>query len=267
MTRPDGRLPEEMRPVRIRPGFLKHAEGSALVEFGDTVVVCAASVETGVPPFLRGSGHGWLTAEYGMLPRSTAARAPREAARGKQGGRTVEIQRIIGRSLRAVTDLRAIGERTVWLDCDVLQADGGTRTAAVTGAFVALAVALGSLRQPRDVVHLPVSDFVAAVSVGVVEGDAVLDLAYAEDARAEVDMNVVMTAGGQFVEVQGTAERRPFDGVRLQRLLDLAHKGTQELIAVQRQALGPLVAGIGAGASEAEATTRLGSARGVGDTP
>ena len=253
--------------MRIRPGFLKHAEGSALVEFGDTVVICAASVEAGVPPFLRGSGHGWLTAEYGMLPRSTATRAPREAARGKQGGRTVEIQRIIGRSLRAVTDLKAIGERTVWLDCDVLQADGGTRTAAVTGAFVALAAALGTLRQPREGPRLPVSDFVAAVSVGVVDGEAVLDLAYAEDARAEVDMNVVMTAGGQFVEVQGTAERRPFDAARLQRLLDLARKGTRELIAVQRQALGPLAAALGVGSGEAEATGCLGPARGVGDTP
>jgi ribonuclease PH len=245
MGRPDGRAADALRPVRIRPGVFRYAEGSALVEFGDTVVACTASVEPGVPPFLRGSGQGWVTAEYGMLPRSTSTRTPREASRGKQGGRTVEIQRIIGRSLRAVTRLAALGERTVWLDCDVLQADGGTRTAAVTGAFVALAAALGGLRDRGDLPAVPLIDCVAAVSVGVVDGEAVLDLVYAEDARAEVDMNVVMTAQGRFVEVQGTAEHQPFDAERLQELLALARRGTQALVAIQRQALGPLGASLG----------------------
>lgn len=245
MVRADGRAADALRPIRVEPGYLKHAEGSALVAFGDTIVVCTASVEPGVPSFLRGSGQGWLTAEYGMLPRSTTTRTAREAARGKQGGRTVEIQRIIGRSLRAVTSLQGLGDRTVWLDCDVLQADGGTRTAAVTGAFVALVAALGVLHARRELAVLPVSDFVAGVSVGVVDGDPVLDLCYAEDARAEVDMNLIMTAEGHLVEIQGTAERQPFGPDVLQRLLALGREGTRALVAVQREALGAVAALVG----------------------
>jgi ribonuclease PH len=245
VPRPDGRPADALRPVRIRPGFLRHAEGSALVEFGHTTVVCSASVESGVPPFLRGSGQGWVTAEYGMLPRSTLTRTPREASRGKQSGRTVEIQRIIGRSLRAVTSLPALGERTVWVDCDVLEADGGTRTAAVTGAFVALAAALAGLRARGEAALPLLADFVAAVSVGVVDGEPVLDLAYAEDVRAEVDMNVVMTGGGAFVDIQGTAERCPFDDERLAQLLRLARQGVRQLVRVQREALGETAAVVG----------------------
>jgi ribonuclease PH len=235
--------------VQIERGVLKYAEGSALVSCGDTRVLCAVSVEHGVPPFLRGSGQGWVTAEYGMLPRSTHQRTPREASRGKQGGRTVEIQRLIGRSLRAVVDLAALGERTLWIDCDVLQADGGTRTASVTGAFVALAEALERLRAQGELPRLPLHDFVAAISVGVVDGQVLLDLAYDEDTRAEVDMNVVGTAGGRLIEVQGTAERTPFSRDELTTLLDLAQRGIAQLVAVQRQALGEeLAARIGAGA-------------------
>jgi ribonuclease PH len=234
-----------MRPVRIRAGYLKHAEGSALVEFGDTVVLCAASVEAGVPPFLRGSGQGWITAEYGMLPRSTATRTPREAVRGRQSGRSAEIQRLVGRSLRAVTDLGALGERTLWLDCDVLQADGGTRTASVTGAFVALVEALATLRRRGELAWLPVSDFLAGVSVGLVDGQALLDLVYEEDARAEVDMNLVVTGSGRLVEIQGTAERRPFGDGELAALLALGRAGAREVCRVQREALGPVAAWIG----------------------
>jgi ribonuclease PH len=238
MPRPDGRAPDELRPVTLERGYIKHAEGSVKVRCGDTVVVCTASVEVGVPPFLRGSGQGWVTAEYGMLPRSTHTRTPREASRGRQSGRTMEIQRLIGRALRAVVTLPALGERTIWLDCDVLQADGGTRTAAVTGAFVALVDALAAMRERRELPYVPVSDYVAAVSVGVVDGEPVLDLAYAEDSRAEVDMNVVATGGGRFVEIQGTAERAPFDADQLGRLLQLATRGVQRLVAAQREALG-----------------------------
>lgn len=245
MPRPDGRGPEDLRPVRIERGFIKHAEGSVRVECGDTVVVCTASVENGVPSFLRGSGQGWVTAEYGMLPRSTHQRTPREASRGRQGGRTMEIQRLIGRSLRAVVNMAALGERTVWLDCDVLQADGGTRTASVTGAFVALVEALGAMRRRRELPYLPVADFLAAVSVGIVDGEAVLDLGYAEDSRAEVDMNLVATRGGRFVEIQGTAERRPFDAQQLQRLIALGTAGLGQLMAVQEQVLGDLAAWVG----------------------
>jgi ribonuclease PH len=227
-----------LRPVRIERGYTRHAEGSVLIEFGDTRVLCNASVEERVPPFLRGKGVGWLSAEYGMLPRATHTRGEREAARGRQSGRTQEIQRLIGRSLRAVVDLAAIGERTIQLDCDVLQADGGTRTAAITGAFVAVHDALGWMRDKGMVGALPVKDFVAAVSVGVLQGEPVLDLDYAEDAGCATDMNVVMTGSGRFVELQGTAEGEPFARAELERLLELAARGVAELIAHQRRALG-----------------------------
>lgn len=237
MTRPDGRSADEMRPVKLERGYLKHPEGSVRVECGDTVLVCAISVENGVPPFARGSGQGWLTAEYGMLPRSTHTRSPREATRGRQGGRTMEIQRLIGRSLRSVVNLSCLGERTLWIDCDVLQADGGTRTAAITGSFVALCDALAGMRSRREIPYFPVRDFLAAISVGIVDGENVLDLAYAEDSRAAVDMNVVATGGGAFVEVQGTAEGDPFPRATLDALLDLAWSGIQNLITIQREAL------------------------------
>jgi ribonuclease PH len=246
LQRSGGRGAAELRPTRIVRPYLKYAEGSALIEVGDTRVVCAASVENGVPHFLRGSGRGWVTAEYGMLPRSTHTRTSREAARGRQDGRTVEIQRLIGRSMRAVVDTNALGERTVWLDCDVLQADGGTRTAGITGAFVALHDALSGLVARGELARLPVADFVAAVSVGVVDGQPLLDLEYGEDSRAEVDMNVVATAAGRIIEVQGTAERMPFTRAELDRLLDLAAVGIAELVALQRSALSGGGAGAGA---------------------
>jgi ribonuclease PH len=226
-----------LRPVRITRGFTRHAEGSVLVEFGETRVLVTATVEDGVPGFLRGKGEGWITAEYGMLPRATHSRSPREAAKGKQGGRTLEIQRLIGRSLRAVVDMRALGERTVTLDCDVLQADGGTRTASITGAYVALADAMAALQRRRSLASSPLHGQVAAVSVGIVRGEAVVDLDYAEDSTAETDMNVVMNAGGGFVEVQGTAEGHAFRRHELDRLLDLATGACTELFAVQLEAL------------------------------
>ena len=226
-----------MRTVRFQRGFQRHAEGSVLVEFGETRVLCSASVEDRVPPFLKGKGQGWVTAEYGMLPRSTHTRNPREAARGRQGGRTLEIQRLIGRSLRAVLDLRALGERTVTLDCDVLQADGGTRTAAITGAYVALVDAMRHLRRNGDLRADPVHGQVAAVSVGLYRGSAVLDLDYAEDVEAETDMNVVMNDAGAFVEVQGTAEGHAFRRAELDQLLDLAAGGITALVRLQREAL------------------------------
>jgi ribonuclease PH len=235
--RPDGRRPDEMRPVTITRDFLRHAEGSVLITVGDTRVICTASVEDRVPPFLRESGQGWVTAEYGMLPRSTKARTPRETSAGRPSGRTFEIQRLVGRSLRGVTDLQALGERTIWVDCDVIQADGGTRTAAITGAFVALADALHSLRENGLIKHPALKDFVAATSVGVVDGQVVLDLCYAEDAIAEVDMNVVMTGAGKYIEVQGTAEETPFDHSQLQALLRAAGAGIRDLIDLQRKLL------------------------------
>ncbi|MBI4754104.1 MAG: ribonuclease PH [Betaproteobacteria bacterium] len=235
--RPSARAPHQLREVRITRNFTRHAEGSVLVEFGHTRVLCNASVEDGVPGFLRGLGQGWVTAEYGMLPRSTHTRTPREAARGKQTGRTQEIQRLIGRSLRAVTDLRRLGERTVTLDCDVLQADGGTRTAAITGACVALSDACRGLVEHGALAAHPMRELVAAVSVGIFEGVAVLDLDYAEDSTCETDMNVVMTSGGGFVEVQGTAEGKPFGREELDSLLDLAAEGIARLVAAQRAAL------------------------------
>ncbi len=236
--RPSGRRAQELRAVRIARGYTRHAEGSVLVEFGETKVLCTASVEARVPGFMRDKGRGWVTAEYGMLPRATHTRGEREAARGKQSGRTQEIQRLIGRSLRAVVDLAALGENTIHLDCDVLQADGGTRTAAITGAFVAVHDALGWMRGKGMIATLPVKEFVAAVSVGVCAGEAVLDLDYAEDSACQTDMNVVMTAGGRFVEVQGTAEGEPFARAELDKLLGLAARGISELVAHQRRALG-----------------------------
>ena len=234
--RPSGRKPDELRAVSFQRGYQRYAEGSVLVEFGATRVLCSASVEERVPHFLKGKGQGWVTAEYGMLPRATHTRNQREAARGRQGGRTLEIQRLIGRSLRAVLDLKALGERTITIDCDVLQADGGTRTAAITGAYVALSDALCQLRRKGLRVD-PLHGQVAAVSVGIYRGNPVLDLDYAEDSEAETDMNVVMNDAGAFVEVQGTAEGHAFHRAELERLLDLAAGGVQALVALQREAL------------------------------
>ena len=235
--RPSGRQPGELRPVRIQRRYTRHAEGSVLVEFGDTRVLCTASVEERVPAFLKESGRGWVSAEYGMLPRSTNTRTDREAARGKQSGRTQEIQRLIGRSLRAVIDLQALGPRSIQVDCDVLQADGGTRTAAITGAFVAVHDALAWLQSRKLLAALPVRDFVAAVSVGIYQGVPVLDLDYVEDAACGTDMNVVMTGAGRFVELQGTAEGEPFSRAEVDALLALGEQGIGELIAHQRRAL------------------------------
>jgi ribonuclease PH len=237
MSRPSGRSPDQLRPVTFTRRFTKHAEGSVLVEFGDTRVLCTASVEETVPAFLRGKGQGWVTAEYGMLPRAPHTRTAREAARGKQSGRTQEIQRLIGRSLRAVLDLKAIGERTVTIDCDVLQADGGTRTASITGGYVALVDACERLRERRAMTESPVHGQIAAVSVGIVAGAAVLDLDYAEDSQAETDMNVVMNNGGAFVEIQGTAEGHAFRRNELDSMLNLAAQGVGQLFALQTQAL------------------------------
>lgn len=228
----------EMRAVRITRGFQKYAEGSALIELGNTRVICSATVEARVPPFLRGSGSGWVTAEYGMLPRSSQQRIARESVRGRVQGRTQEIQRLIGRCLRAVTDLEALSETTVVLDCDVIEADGGTRTAAVTGSFVALYDALRGLKKEREWKKLPLKDFLAAISVGVVGGKILLDLAYEEDHKAEVDMNIVMTGRGRLVEVQGTAEGRPFSREEMDKLLELASKGIKKLVTLERQSLG-----------------------------
>jgi ribonuclease PH len=235
--RPSGRAPYQLRPVRFTRGFTKHAEGSVLVEFGDTRVLCTASVEEKVPPFLKGKGQGWLTAEYGMLPRATHTRSDREAARGKQSGRTQEIQRLIGRSLRAVVDMSQLGERTIQFDCDVLQADGGTRTASISGAYVALRDAIDGLVRKGLLPASPLRDAVAAVSVGMFEGVPVLDLDYIEDSGCETDMNVVMTGTGGIVEVQGTAEGKPFSRAEMTAMMDLAHAGIGELVALQRAAL------------------------------
>jgi ribonuclease PH len=235
--RPSGRKPEQLRALRIQRGYTRHAEGSVQIECGDTRVLCTASVLEQVPPHLKGARRGWVTAEYGMLPRSTNTRTDREAARGRQSGRTQEIQRLIGRALRAAMDLEKIGERTIQVDCDVIQADGGTRTAAITGGFVALHDAVAHLLKQGLIGPSPIRDFVAAVSVGVFEGIPVLDLDYAEDARCDTDMNVVMTGSGGLVEVQGTAEGRPFTRAQMGAMLDLAERGIQELIAAQRAAL------------------------------
>ena len=238
MKRTDGRAAADLRPTHITPGFLAHAEGSVLIEVGRTRVICSASVEERVPPFLRNSGKGWATAEYGMLPRATSTRTQREATAGKVGGRTQEIQRLIGRSLRSVIRMNELGERTIWIDCDVIQADGGTRTAAITGGFVALVLALKKLKDSGVLKTLPVQDHVAATSVGVVGGTAMLDLAYEEDSRAEVDMNVVKTGDGRFIEVQGTAEGPPFERPALDALLELADTGIRQLVEMQREIVG-----------------------------
>jgi len=236
--RPSNRAPDELRQVEIIRSYTKHAEGSVLVKFGDTHVICTASIDEKVPPFLRGKNQGWVTAEYGMLPRSTGSRMDREAARGKQSGRTQEIQRLIGRSLRSVIDLDKLGERTIQIDCDVIQADGGTRTAAITGGFVALHDAVTYLLEKKLIASSPLRDYVAAISVGVFEGAPVLDLDYIEDSGCDTDMNVVMTGSGGFVEVQGTAEGTPFRREEMDAMLDLAHSGISQLIARQKAALG-----------------------------
>ncbi len=231
----DNRAPEQMRPVEITTGYLLTAEGSALITVGNTRVLCAASVEDAVPPFLRGSGKGWVTAEYSMLPRSTAKRTPREIAKGRPSGRTHEIQRLIGRSLRAVVDMGVLGERTVTLDCDVLQADGGTRTASITGAFVALALAFQQCVKYGMIKRMPLTDYVAATSVGIISGEPLIDLCYEEDSQASVDMNVVMTGAGRFVEVQATAERHSFDDQQMSGMLELARRGVADLVEIQKR--------------------------------
>ncbi len=238
MTRPNNRQNDEMRPVRLTPGFTKNPDGSVLVQAGDTMVLCSAMIEQKVPHFLKGTGSGWVTAEYSLLPASTETRTQREASKGKITGRTSEIQRLIGRSLRAVVDLKALGERTIWIDCDVLQADGGTRTASISGAYVALCLALMKLQAEGIISKLPIIDYVAATSVGIVDGEVVLDLEYIEDSRADVDMNVVMTGKGDFVEVQGTAEGTPFSRTKLDELLTLAGKGIREIFALQANIIG-----------------------------
>jgi ribonuclease PH len=240
MARSNDRGAEELRPIRITTDYLKFAEGSALIEMGDTKVLCSASMEDKLPVFLRNSGRGWLTAEYAMLPAATSTRSQRESTTGRLGGRTHEIQRLIGRSLRAVTDLTAYGERTITIDCDVIQADGGTRTAAITGGFIALVGLLRRQKEKGAIDRIPVRDYVSAVSVGMVDGRVLLDLAYEEDSRAEVDMNFVMTGDGRFIEVQGTAEQKPFDRGLLQAMTDMAVKGIGELIGAQRRILGDL---------------------------
>lgn len=237
MTRNDGRGARELRPVAITRNFIKHAEGSVLIEFGDTRVICTASVEESVPPFLRGKGTGWVTAEYSMLPRATHTRSAREAAKGKQSGRTLEIQRLIGRSLRAVVDLAKLGERSIHIDCDVIQADGGTRTASITGAYVALVDALKTLQKRGLLGEMPIRESIAAVSVGIVDGEALLDLNYPEDSAAEVDMNYVMTSSDRFVEVQGTAEAEPFTIAQMDEMRELAMSGIRRLFEIQREVL------------------------------
>lgn len=239
--RSDNRAPDQLRPVKITPEFITTAEGSALIEVGNTRVICTASIEEAVPQFMRNTGKGWISSEYAMLPRSTLTRTPREVSKGRQSGRTHEIQRLIGRSLRAVTDLTRLGERTLWIDCDVIQADGGTRTASITGAFVALGLALEKLVDAGTLPAVPLKDFVAAVSVGIVEGEVLLDLCYEEDSRADVDMNFVMTSAGKMVELQATAEHQVFDDAQLAKMMSYAKKGVQELAEKQKALLNRLV--------------------------
>jgi len=237
MVRVDGRGMDKIRRVEIKKNFLKYAEGSCLIEMGNTKVICSASVEETVPPFLKGSGTGWVTAEYGMLPRSCKTRIQR----GKDSGRTYEIQRLVGRSLRTVTKMEDLGERTIWLDCDVIQGDGGTRTASITGSFIALTEALHKLKKEGLIESMPIKDYVAAVSVGIVAGELVLDLNYEEDSKAEVDMNIVMTGKGEFIEIQGTAEKKPFNHSQMDKLLELAKKGVSDLVQIQRDLLKDLL--------------------------
>lgn len=238
--RPDGRRVDELRKITISRNFLKTAEGSVLIEMGETKVICTASIEEKVPMFLRDKKKGWITAEYSMLPRATSVRTARESAKGRVGGRTHEIQRLIGRTMRSVVDLKVLGERTVWLDCDVIQADGGTRTASITGAFVALSSAIGYALENKIISADPILDYVGAVSVGIVDGEPRLDLSYLEDSNAEVDMNIVMTGSGKFIEIQGTAETNPFDRDQLQRLLDIAGSGIKEIISIQKNVMNML---------------------------
>ncbi len=239
--RSDNRALDEMRPVNIVPDFISTAEGSVLLEVGNTRVICTASIEETVPHFMRNSGKGWVTCEYAMLPRSTLTRTARESSRGRPSGRSQEIQRLIGRSIRAVTDLTRLGERTIWIDCDVIQADGGTRTASITGAFIALGLALVKLVEAETLKSAPVRDFVAATSVGIVDGEIMLDLCYEEDSRAEVDMNFVLTGGKKIVEIQATAEQQPFDDLQLRQMMDLARRGVESLVAKQQAVLSKLV--------------------------
>jgi len=250
MVRIDGRAWNQLRPVKIIRNYIKYPEGSVLIEMGDTKVICAASFEDRTPPFLKGTGQGWVTAEYGMLPSSTPARTAREVTRGRPAGRTMEIQRLIGRALRAVVDVTLLGERTVWVDCDVIQADGGTRTASITGAFVAVVDALAKARERGLIQTLPVTDFLAAVSVGIVNDCFLLDLSFDEDSKARVDMNVVMTGDGRIVEIQGTGEGAPFSQNEMARLFDLAREGIAYLVGVQKDALGPLAQEVGRHASQ-----------------
>ena len=241
MARPDGRKNNELRKIKITRDYIKYAEGSCLVEFGDTKVITTATIEQTVPPFLKGKGVGWVSAEYGMIPRSCKTRVQREASKGKLGGRTHEIQRLIGRSMRTVVDMKKLGERTIWMDCDVIQADGGTRCASITGSFISLVLALEKMREDGIFKVLPVSDYVAAVSVGIVDGKPVLDLDYDEDSSAEVDMNVIMTGDGRYIEVQGTAEREPFGKDDMDKLLALAKKGIDEIVGLQKKTLKGLI--------------------------
>lgn len=245
MLRIDGRHNDEIRPVRITRNYLKHAEGSVLIEMGDTKVICTASVDEKVPPFIKGTGKGWITSEYGMLPRSTEVRKPRDSTRGKVDGRTMEIQRLIGRALRSIVNLEKLGEMTIYIDCDVLQADGGTRTASITGSFVALVDALNKLVLQGKLNAIPLNGYIAAISVGIKDGEAILDLNYAEDSTCQVDMNVVMTDKGQYVEIQGTGEESPFSKEELKKMLELGEKGVQDLIQAQRQALGEIADKVG----------------------
>ena len=238
--RADGRRKDQLRPVKVTRNFIKHAEGSVLIEMGDTKVICTASVEEKVPPFLKGKGTGWVTAEYSMVPRATHDRSPREAVKGRQGGRTLEIQRLVGRALRAVTDMTQLGERSIWIDCDVIQADGGTRTASITGSFIALADALAILKTRGLIKKRPLSDYLAAISIGKVGGEILVDLAYLEDSTAEVDMNLVMTGKGQFVEIQGTAEKTPFAKQDMDGFLAQGWSAIQTLTAMQRDLIGSL---------------------------
>ena len=241
MARSDGRKDNELRKVKVTKNYIKYAEGSCLIEIGDTKVIATATVENSVPPFLKGKGTGWVTAEYGMIPRSCKTRVQREAVKGKLGGRTHEIQRLIGRSMRTVVDTAKLGERTIWMDCDVIQADGGTRCASITGSFISLALALERMRGDGIIKGMPVSDYVAAVSVGIIDGKPALDLNYDEDSAAEVDMNVIMTGDGRFIEVQGTAEREPFGKNEMDSLLALAWCGIEELIGVEKKVLKGIV--------------------------
>ncbi|HYE82518.1 MAG TPA: ribonuclease PH [Clostridia bacterium] len=245
MQRIDGRNKDQIRPVKITRNYLKHAEGSVLIEMGDTKVICTASVDEKVPPFIKGTGKGWITSEYGMLPRSTEVRKPRESVRGRIDGRTMEIQRLIGRALRSIVDLESLGEVTVYIDCDVIQADGGTRTASITGSFVALVDALNKLVEQEKLKAIPLNGFIAAVSVGIKDGEAILDLNYAEDSTCQVDMNLVMTDKGEFIEIQGTGEERPFSKVQLQEMMELGEKGIKDLIEVQKQSLGEIAGKVG----------------------